>query len=174
MEQARMMLPKVAGLLALGALLLSGCLKTEKYPVEPAISQKSFALDNDTANALKLTIKFTDGDGDIGLDDSYNYAPYDRNSAYYYNMLINFQLKENGSWIDAQQLYPYRLPVITPTGQNKALNGEIEVTMWPFPGPLLPDHPVIDHGDTVRATVKLIDRALHESNVITTSELKLP
>lgn len=174
MEQARTRLPKVAGLLAAVAMLLCGCLKTEKYPVEPAITQKTFAVDNDTTTALKLTVKFTDGDGDIGLDDSYNYPPYDSASAYYTNLRIAFQLKDNGAWIDAEQRYDYRLPVITPTGQNKALNGEIDVTIYPFPPPLDPNQPQITHGDTVRATVKLIDRALHDSNVITTSEVKLP
>lgn len=156
------------------AVVFTGCLKTEKFPEEPSITEKSFAVDNDTTNALKLTVKFTDGDGDIGLDDSYDYPPYDTASAFYYNMRIAFQLKDNGTWIDAQQPYDYRLPVITPTGQNKALDGEIDVTFYPFPPPILPNHPPIGSGDTVRATVKLIDRALHESNVVTTSEVKLP
>ncbi len=174
MERTNALAPKVAGLIALAGLLLSSCLKTEKYPDEPTIKQHSFAVDNDTSTKLRLIIDFTDGDGDIGLDDSYDEPPFDTASEYYYNFRCAFEVKHNGEWLSTEQPYNYRLPVITPTGQNKSLDGEIEVTMYPFPPPAIPNLPVVVSGDTVRTQVTLVDRALHVSNSITTSELVLP
>jgi hypothetical protein len=62
----------------------------------------------------------------------------------------------------------YRVPVVTPTGQNKALEGEIAVALKPWP--TLPG----TTGDTIRYSVKLVDRALHESNVVFTDRIVVP
>ena len=49
--------------------------------------------------------------------------------------------------------------MITPTGQNKALEGDISVELSPQ---VLPQAP----GDTVRFGVRIADRALHERYAI--------
>ena len=112
----------------------------------------------------------SDGDGDIGLSDAYNQPPFDTGSTYYHNLFLDYDTLENGAWrrVDFQLPLYYRIPVITPTGQNKTLEGEItyRFTDWPT----IPNTP----WDTVRYTVKLVDRALHESNIVRTVEIILP
>ncbi len=169
MERKHTTAPKVAAALAVVATLCGACLKKEAFPVEPAITLKSFVQSGDT---LKLAINFTDGDGDIGLAQGDTFPPYDTSSVYYKNLFCDFQIRRNGAWTDAQSYWYFRVPVITPTGQNKALDGELAVTLSPFPGIRL-GLPPIDVGDTVRTTVKLVDRALHESNVVTTNTIML-
>jgi len=58
--------------------------------------------------------------------------------------------------------------VVTPTGQNKSLEGEIAVALKPYP--TLPG----TSGDTIRYSVKLVDRALHESNLVYTDAVVVP
>jgi hypothetical protein len=62
----------------------------------------------------------------------------------------------------------YRIPVITPTGQNKTLEGEIAVALQPFPTD--PGSPY----DTVRYSVKMVDRALNESNTVLSNAVITP
>jgi hypothetical protein len=54
----------------------------------------------------------------------------------------------------------YRIPRITPSGQNKALSGELSVALKPWP--IIPN----SAGDTVRFDVRLVDRALNVSNEV--------
>lgn len=153
---------KVSALLAV--LGLSACLKTEKFPMEPKITLKSFDQLGDSA---RLTIEFTDGDGDIGLGQSDTNPPYDLDGGYYHNLRLDYDSLNNGTWVPVTFALPlyYRVPVITPTGQNKALQGEISVKLAPYP--TIPG----TEGDTVRYRVKLIDRALHISNEVATEAI---
>jgi hypothetical protein len=68
------MKPKFLLILSLMALLASCVKKPGSYPPEPQIyhlSTRPNAINlNDTVNAVKIELKFTDGDGDIGRDES--------------------------------------------------------------------------------------------------------
>ena len=57
--------------------------------------------------------------------------------------------------------FPYRIQNLTPTGQNKALRGDIEITMepWYF-------NPNSNHNDSIKLSILLIDRALNLSNIV--------
>lgn len=158
---------KVTGAVALSAVLLSGCLKTEEFPTTPAIAFKSFEFFGDSAS---LVVSFTDGDGDVGLDASDNIPPYDTSSVYYYNFFLHYSEKVNNIWQDVEFEEPiyYRIPRITPTGQNKALEGEIAVAIDPFP--LF----ITGNSDTVRYSIEMVDRALNRSNRVFTSEIIVP
>lgn len=151
-------------LLFLGVLLAFAtysCKKDKEYPIEPAIEMSSRQV---YQSPSKIIISFTDGDGDIGLDqgdtlDPYNYQE-DPFNKYHYNLLLYYFEKQGDEWVEVQTAvdYFYRVPNITPTGQNKALNGEIEVDLT------LP----ITRPDSIRYDIELIDRALHVSNLLTT------
>lgn len=164
---------KIAGGLALVAVLLSGCLKTEEFPPEPAIAFKSFEQFTDSAS---LTVTFTDGDGDIGLDQGDTLAPFV--GQYYYNFYLDYYLMEEGAWTYKFAI-SNRILVITPTGQNKALEGEIARAIQTIQIPGAPPQPWYgdlsdaEQGDTVRFDVRLIDRALHTSNTATTGIIVL-
>lgn len=144
-------------------VLLSACLKTEEFPKEPHIKFKSYEQSPDSA---KLTISFTDGDGDIGLDQGDTLAPYNPGSLWYHNFFVEYYTMQNGQWELQQFTLPlyYRIPVITPTGQNKALQGDIAVEISPL---VLPQAP----GDSIRFGVRIADRALHESNTVFTDAI---
>jgi hypothetical protein len=155
---------KLGSACVLAVVLLSACLKKEEFPPEPSIAYKSLEQFGDSAS---LVITFTDGDGDIGLDPSDTQAPFDAGSAFYNNLFLGYEELRQGEWVAVDLLLPlnYRIPRITPTGQNKALSGEIAVALKPWP-----IFPAVEP-DTVRFTVKLVDRSLNESNVVTTAQV---
>ena len=77
-------------------LMLSSCIEKQQYPDEPIIEYKDFLI---TTNAQGFDqtgyfiIGFTDGDGDIGLDQGDTLAPYNPGSDYYYNFFITIYEK---------------------------------------------------------------------------------
>jgi hypothetical protein len=121
-------------------------------------------------NPTVMIIGFTDGDGDIGLNEGDTLSPYEfvpdtinpevSSNKFYYNLLYYYYEYIDDSWVEVSLIVPYffRVPVVTPTGQNKALKGEIEVVII-----LDPNRP-----DSIRFEVELIDRALHISNRLVT------
>ena len=150
----------------IGILLVvsvASCLKPQEFPPEPEIAFKDFVILSDSA---KLTVTFQDGDGDIGLSESDTLPPYDTSSIYHYNLFAQYWEKKDGlGWVQATDItgepieFRYRTPIITPTGQNKALKGEIEMTLEPFYYLL-----GSQDSDTIKYRVMLVDRALNESN----------
>ncbi len=158
MDHVNRAVPKVALGLFGAVLVLTGCLKPETFPPEPKIAFKSLAQFGDSAS---LVITFTDGDGDIGLDDTDLQPPFDTASTYYYNLFLEYAELRNGEWVEPPLLLPfyYRIPRITPAGQNKTLEGEIAVALKPWPINVPPY-------DTIRFSVMMVDRALNESNVV--------
>jgi len=148
------------------ALLAVGCFPKEQFPFEPRLTSVSLEQFGDSAS---LKVGFTDGDGDIGLDPADNQPPFDTASTYYFNLFVEYEELRDGEWFKPTLLIPfnYRVPRITPTGQNKALEGEIAVAIKPWP--IIPGNPY----DTVRFSVQLVDRALNMSNTLTTDAVKV-
>lgn len=143
------------------------CLKTEEYPIEPEIAFNSFTVYGDSA---KLTIDFTDGDGDIGLSESDTISPYNPGQKYHHNLFLEYYEKDDAlGWVAGKDLagnnivFKYRVPNLTPTGKNKALKGKIEVTIEPTYF-----NPFSTNADTLKYKITLVDRALHESAVVET------
>jgi hypothetical protein len=157
------------GLTVTLTFLLSGCLDKIEFPIEPAITFKEFTTSGDSGI---LVISFTDGDGNIGLEDRDTVAPYDLASGKYYNLLLDYHEKQNGVWVNMTDSLPlpfyYRVPRIEPTGQNRALEGEIKVDLIPtYYNPF-------SQFDTIKYSIQLLDRALNESNVVETDEIIAP
>lgn len=157
---------KVAGCIGLLAAALAACQPEANLPPVPAITFKSFTQHGDSAS---LVIGFTDGDGDIGLDQYDNQPPFDTGSVYYHNLFLEYDTLHQGQWAHVEFALPlyYRMPRITPTGQNKALEGEIAVAIKPWP--VLPG----SQGDTIRISATLVDRALHRSNTVDTGPVRV-
>ena len=148
-------------------VFLSSCLKKTEFPAEPAITFKSFAASGDEA---VLEISFTDGDGNIGLNEGDTLAPYEFEGDFYFNLTLEYQEKQNGVWVtrDLDPPFKYRVPVITPTGQNKALEGDIRVDITPF------YYDPFSAFDTIRYEIQLTDRALNRSNKVMSEEIITP
>ncbi len=156
-------------------ILLSSCIKVETFPPEPVIKFKEFKVyPNSDSAAVVLT--FQDGDGDIGLDVADTFAPYNSSSYFYYNAYLEYYELMNGVWVKGTAdpngnnfptadtiVFKNRLPNITPIGQNKALKGEVILTLEPFYY-----NPVSNYSDSIKYKITIIDRALNISNTIET------
>jgi hypothetical protein len=154
-------------LLLIGMLMfLSACKKADEFPVVPVISFNSLTTQKDAGGydvSAKVVISFTDGDGDIGYYPSGNGSPYDdANSPYYYNFIVKMFEKTNGNWVLNPDTLSGRMPYITPDGSNKALKGDIAMDLF------LPPHKT---KDTLHYDIFIYDRALHQSNTITTPDI---
>lgn len=145
-------------------LLAAGCLQIEDLPPEPTIEFVSFEQLGDSAS---LVFSFEDGDGDIGLAEADTTGSFAPGEPFHFNLFIEYFEMQNGDWVQINLPLPYRyrIPVITPTGQNKLLEGEIAVALAPFP-----TDPNTPH-DTVKYSVQLADRALNLSNLVETGTI---
>lgn len=143
-------------------ILFSSCQKTEKYPDIPQIEFVGITKiinPNNIVEKVVLKISFTDGDGDIGLTQNDTLPPYD------YNFFIKYFEKQNGEFVEIifeHFSFNARIPILTPEGRNKSIKGEIQDTI------IINTMSVYD---TIRFETYIVDRALHESNVITTPDV---
>jgi hypothetical protein len=153
------------------ALALGSCLKRESYPDTPAIVMREERYLGDSAY---ISIDFTDGDGDFGLNaGEFEGENYD--CARYYNVFMKYFELNNGVWelyeldpcIDEDYVpYYFRVPYAEPTGQNKTQKGfvEVEIGNW-----------AVNTGrDTCRFEIYFVDRAQNRSNVIYSKTLVKP
>ena len=141
-------------------LLLAGCHQWPEYPDEPQIEFVEYQLliDKDSIPQKGVIVfSFTDGDGDIGLDDSETEYPYD------YNLFIEYFEMHDGQWKsyinDSGDTVNFngRIPVLTPEGNDKAISGTIYDTVGINR---------FNDVDTVKYIVSIKDHALNESNKI--------
>ena len=166
--------------LVLFAVLFASCQKPVEYPIEPHIAYEGFTYifnaDSTFTGEGILSFSYTDGDGDLGLDDRDTVAPFGPNDTYYYNMIVDYMKCVNGefvkmpllSWNQQTQSYDTvsfnaRFHRLRDNDDPKAISGTMEYTM-PVQNPLSPD-------DTIKFEVRIIDRALHESNVLQTDAI---
>ncbi len=145
------------------------CQKIESLSEIPYIEFKSFEL-RDTVDILgnpgkigELIFKFEDGDGDIGLEQPDTLSSDTTN----YNLFLTLFEKIEGQYqkVDEEDLETplnYRIPYIENIGQNKTLIGEIKVELYYY---------LLMLYDTIKYEFYITDRALHKSNVETTSEI---
>ena len=152
-----------------GLLFLSSCMKKETYPDIPEIAFQNFTTEFDTGKYAKrgfLTISFKDGNGDIGLRTDQTNPPFNPGSIYYYNYIIDYYEKQNGTFVKIalDPSYNARIPYLTPNDLNKAIKGIIVDTLMLNPMPQY---------DTVKFKFYIYDRALHQSNVDSTPPIIL-
>ena len=156
---------KISFIVIILALVLSSCLKAEEYPLEPIIKYESFNVMNDSAT---LVISFTDGDGDIGLNPSDTTGDYSPSNYFHHNLFVEYYEKDDAlGWVRGKTLdgddidFLYRVPYLTPNGNNKALKGEIQVTIEPTYY-----NPFSTQSDTIMYRITLADRSLKVSNTV--------
>jgi hypothetical protein len=162
----------IASILGFGA-----CKKVKQFSEIPRIEYLDFVkvYNQDLGIYDRGVLKFTfeDGDGDIGLNNSDTFPPYNTSSKYYYNLIITYFELQDGVltevpilWFNPQTeqydtlTLSARIPNLTPRGSNKAINGEIFDTLFIYN--------FNSTYDTIKFEAFIIDRALHESNTIST------
>lgn len=137
-------------------LFIGGCRKFKTFDPIPVIEYKSHHFRRSEPlglHMLHLEMTFRDGDGDIGLDEGDTLPPFNISSPYYHNLWIELFTIKNGLIIDTFN-FNARIPNITPPGQVKSLEGEIQYEI-PIDG--------LAEGDTIRVGIRLVDRALNVS-----------
>ena len=166
-------------LLFLTMAMLS-CQKSMEYPIEPHIKYERFTYlmnaDSTFSGEGVISFSYTDGDGDLGLNDSDTLPPFGFHDAHYYNMMIDYLKCVNGefvktpllSWNVQTQSYDTitfnaRFKRLRDTEEPKAISGTMDYTM-PVQNPFSPN-------DTIKFEIRILDRALHESNVIQTDPI---
>lgn len=168
------------GLLVTVVFMMISCQEPVEYPIEPVISYQgiSYLMDADSTltGDVMLSFGYTDGDGDLGLDDSDSLYPFGPNDPHYYNLLIDY-LRWDGnefvetpllSWNPQTQSYDTisfnaRFKRLVFHDEEKAISGTMDYKMTLL-NPISPD-------DTVKLRVRIIDRALHLSNAIETERI---
>lgn len=159
---------------------LSACQEKVEYPIEPRITYEGLAYvidaDSTLTGEVVLSIGYTDGDGDLGLDDADTLYPFGPNDPHYYNLIIDY-LKWDGtqfvetpllSWNQQSQSYDTvsfnaRFKRLVFYDEVKPISGTIDYKMMVY-NPLAPD-------DIIKFKIHLLDRALHESNIIVTEDI---
>ena len=167
------------GLLFLVLAMLS-CQKPVDYPIEPHIKYEGFTYlmnaDSTFSGEGVISFSYTDGDGDLGLNESDTLPPFGFHDAHYYNMMIDYLKCVNGefvktpllSWNVQTQSYDTitfnaRFKRLRDTEEPKAISGTMDYTL-PVQNPFSPN-------DTIKFEIHILDRALHESNVIQTDPI---
>ena len=174
-----MKIRELIGLLFL-ALATVACQKPVEYPVEPKIAYESFTYlfnaDSTFSGEGIISFSYTDGDGDLGLDERDTLPPFGFNDAHYYNMVVDYLKWVNGefvktpllSWNVQTQTYDTvtfnaRFKRLRDSEEPKAISGKMDYTLT-VQNPFSPN-------DTVKFEIRILDRALHESNVIQTEAI---
>ena len=139
-------------------LWLAACQEKVEYPIEPRITNQGIAYVIDADSTLTgeviLSIGYTDGDGDLGLDDNDTLYPFGVKDPHYYNLIVDY-IGPNDT-LD----FSARFKRLVFDDEVKAISGTMEYKMM-----LL--NPLSPH-DSIQLRVHIIDRALHESNTIET------
>ena len=148
-------------------ILFSSCHKIEQLPDVPRIEFTSFTV-FDTTDILgnsqkggRLKFYFEDGDGDLGLPSP------DNDQTDTTNLFFTLYRKAGGPMIQAPDDDPlkpssYRIPYIDRPGRNKIIKGTIAVTFF---------YLFYSDSDTIRYDFYVKDRANHDSNTASTSEI---
>lgn len=172
--------------LSLIVLLATACRDQVEYPIEPRIAYEGFTYlfnaDSTFSGEGIISFSYTDGDGDLGLDDTDTLYPFGFNDPHYYNMVIDYLKSENGVFVKTPLLSPHvpsnpadtlvlydtvtfnaRFHRLRDSDEPKAISGKMEYKLT-VQNPFSPN-------DTVKFEMRILDRAMHESNVIQTEAI---
>ena len=168
---------KTLSIFILALFALAACQKKLVYPIEPAITYEGLAYVMDADSTLTgevvLSIGYTDGDGDLGLDDADTLYPFGPNDPHYYNLIFDYLKWDGSAFIETQlqnwnpQTQSYedasfnaRFKRLVFNDEESSISGTIDYKMMVY-NPLSPN-------DSIKFRIHLIDRALHESNTVET------
>ena len=151
--------------LLLGLLLLMvSCTKEPKdYPPEPQIYYQTMTPNvidlNDTIAKIIIELKFTDGDGDIGRDESTTQR--------------NIFLKDSRDTSKQTYTYQYPFPYIPPymRPSKGGLEGFIAINLGKQYFSITDSLHLALRKDTLQFTIYVEDEAKHRSNLVTTDSI---
>lgn len=167
-------------------LVAVSCQKKVEYPIEPHIEYTGFTYlmkaDSTFSGEGVVSFSYTDGDGDLGLDDADTMPPFGFHDTHYYNMEVDYLKLVNGEYVKTPLLSPHvpsnpadtlvlydtvtfsaRFPRLREGEDLKAISGMMEYRLT-VQNPFSPN-------DTIKFEIRILDRALHVSNVIQTEPI---
>jgi hypothetical protein len=161
-------------------IAMAACKKKLEYPIEPAITYQGLTYlmnaDSTLSGEIILSISYTDGDGDLGLDDADTLYPFGPNDPHYYNLIIDYMKWDGNDFVETPLLnwnqqtqsfdtisFNARFKRLVFNDEEASISGVIDYTMMVF-NPLSPN-------DTIKFRAHILDRALHESNTIETDAI---
>ncbi|KAA3437972.1 hypothetical protein [Rufibacter hautae] len=168
----------------LGSLGLTSCYEKPDFELTPnltfrGIEQRTMRnATNTTYDSLIIVVRFQDGDGNLGLSETLYpediQPPFNPGGEYFYNMICNIYKKVNGNYervlVNGNPInYNGRFPRVSTEGRDEPLEGDIRYSINIFQSTFSP----LQAGDTIRFDVKVMDRTLHESQTVTTSDVIL-
>jgi hypothetical protein len=149
----------------IGITVLLSCTKPPNYPIEPVIKfvawNKTTIVQGDSKqDSLKLILSFTDGDGDLGSDQT-NISRI--------NMFVIDKRKN-------QVADSLSIPYVPVEGSRNGISGKLEASLFTtccyFPDATPPCTPSTLYAyDTVTYEVFIKDRAGHYSNKVITEPI---
>lgn len=178
-----------AALFCLTGAGLPSCINAPDYPIEPSVDFKDIQVVHIprsngqlAIDTLKFALNFRDGDGDLGLSqEDLAVAPFNtttggvNNRGYGHNYFIQPYLKTNGTYTafvvpgSTAGEYDGYFPRLDGTDAKPApLKGELRYKL-----PIALDEVVYKRGQVFRFEISIMDRALHQSNKIITSDVTL-
>ena len=170
----------------LWVLAVCSCQKKVEYPIEPRIAYEGFTYlfnpDSTFSGEGVIAFSYTDGDGDLGLDDGDTLYPFGFHDPHYYNMEVDYLKSVNGVFVKTPLLSPHvptnpadtlvlydtvtfnaRFKRLRDIEEPRAISGTMEYKLT-VQNPFSPN-------DTVKFEIRILDRALHESNTIQTDPI---
>ena len=137
--------------------LAFGCINAPKYPIEPVIkyggmTRYTMKQGDFRTDSLSVIFTFTDGDGDLGMEDSMS--------------IFLIDTRDNNDNIK------YKIPFIPEAGASKGISGEVRFTLFStcciFQDPFVPPCTSNENEplDTVVYKLFIRDRAGNISNEI--------
>ncbi len=139
---------------AIALIFVTACQKENNFSDVPFLRFESYEQSSQTIGGvdidnLKVRLYFTDGNGDIGLEQSDTVPPFD------VNLLVRTFEADGDTVIEVFDYdFNTRIPNLTPEGQNKALEGYIDFDM----------DISLRSSDSLQFSFVLLDRALNRSN----------
>ncbi len=151
----------------LTTLVWVACKEENEFPPEPVINSAEIQMPEKL-----LVIYFTDGDGNFGLGENDINPPFQppdtitgEDNPFHNNLWVELYKKLEGEWalVETPGSFDFRIPVLTPTGQNKQIEAKITYEM----AASLAD--LTESGDTIKFNVRLVDRDLNVSLPVETA-----
>lgn len=170
-KKAKKIFPAVM-IVGLLTFFLAGCYKEPSFPAEPSIEfadiTKAIRIDQFTGankDSVVLSIKFRDGDGDLGLNEQ---EKADAQLVEKYNYVVKPFRKKRGKFEEYKPFIPYSGFFSRLKNDDKI--GPIEGTLdysIDFPHPFTPKR------DSVQFQIYVVDRKGNKSNTVETETIVL-
>lgn len=170
-EKAKQTLLK-GTLLLFAAVTFAGCYKEPEFPVTPVIEfddiTKAIRIDQFSGankDSVTISIKFQDGDGDLGLNNEETAAAQLSED---YNYVVRVFRKVRGNFVEFEPFIPYSgfFFRLNDSDKPSPIEGVLDYSI-DFPHPFTPKR------DSVQFQIYLKDRAGNISNTIETETIVL-